>query len=267
MSLETEAPPVSTSPGEGTQRPPFKPGHRHYLKPQKKFYRQRAHSNPMSDHLIDYPRTPAVMDWGSLYPAFFNNPKDKTKQVEFADLGCGYGGLLVALSPMFPDTLILGMELRVKVSDFVIDKIKNLRSEHPDQYQNIACIRSNVMKYFPCYFKKAQLSKMFFLYPDPHFKRNKHRWRVINRGTLAEYAYALKEGGIVYTITDIPMLHSWIDSHFTEHPLFQKLTEEELKADPVVEKIYASTEEGQKVSRTNGLKLMACYRRVPDPFK
>ena len=26
--------------------------------PQKKFYRQRAHANPMSDHDLDYPRTP-----------------------------------------------------------------------------------------------------------------------------------------------------------------------------------------------------------------
>ena len=31
-----------------------------------------------------------------------------TKQVEFADIGCGFGGLLVALSPVFPDTLMVG---------------------------------------------------------------------------------------------------------------------------------------------------------------
>lgn len=33
-------------------------------------------------------------------------PKDK--KVEFADIGCGFGGLLIALAPVFPDTLILG---------------------------------------------------------------------------------------------------------------------------------------------------------------
>jgi tRNA (guanine-N7-)-methyltransferase len=36
-------------------------------------------------------------------------------QVEFADVGCGFGGLLVKLSPLYPDTLMLGMELRDKV--------------------------------------------------------------------------------------------------------------------------------------------------------
>lgn len=39
----------------------------------------------------------------------------KGKNIEFADVGCGYGGLLMRLSPMFPDTLMLGMEIRVKV--------------------------------------------------------------------------------------------------------------------------------------------------------
>jgi tRNA (guanine-N7-)-methyltransferase len=31
-----------------------------------------------------------------------------TKNVEIADIGCGFGGLLFALAPRFPDTLILG---------------------------------------------------------------------------------------------------------------------------------------------------------------
>jgi tRNA G46 methylase TrmB len=35
-------------------------------------------------------------------------PKRMTKEIEVADIGCGFGGLLVALSPALPDTLILG---------------------------------------------------------------------------------------------------------------------------------------------------------------
>jgi tRNA (guanine-N7-)-methyltransferase len=71
------------------------------------------------------------MDWASLYPAYA--AKDKTQQtadasdeakisdveeqrkakavsknVEVADIGCGFGGLLFALAPKYPDTLILG---------------------------------------------------------------------------------------------------------------------------------------------------------------
>lgn len=43
------------------------------------------------------PRTPSCMDWGKLYPKYFENgtnDDEKTRRVEFADIGCGYGGLL-----------------------------------------------------------------------------------------------------------------------------------------------------------------------------
>jgi hypothetical protein len=40
-----------------------------------------------------------------------------------------------------------------------------LRREHPGQYQNISCMRSNAMKYLPNYFRKGQLEKLFFLFP------------------------------------------------------------------------------------------------------
>ena len=36
--------------------------------PQKKYYRQRAHSNPIADHCFDYPVAPDAMDWSELYP-------------------------------------------------------------------------------------------------------------------------------------------------------------------------------------------------------
>lgn len=69
---------------------------------------------------------------------------------------------------------------------------------------------------------------MFFLYPDPHFKKAKHKWRIINKHLLAEYAYVLAEGGLVYTITDVKELHDWIQQHFIEHPLFEKVADSEL---------------------------------------
>jgi tRNA (guanine-N7-)-methyltransferase len=64
----------------------------------------------------------------------------------------------VALSPMFPQTLMLGMEIRVKVSDYVMDRISALRQQNQGHYQNIACIRTNAMKYLPNYFFKSQVN-------------------------------------------------------------------------------------------------------------
>lgn len=69
------------------------------------------------------------MDWASLYPTYAVEGKKQakseshdtheteekstavkalTKDVEIADIGCGFGGLLFALAPKFPDTLMLG---------------------------------------------------------------------------------------------------------------------------------------------------------------
>jgi tRNA (guanine-N7-)-methyltransferase len=90
--------------------------------PKKKFYRQRAHANPFSDHQLTYPTSPASMDWAPYFPAFVSNPKTAvdastgapeglrklSKDVEVADIGCGFGGLLVALAPKLPNTLLLG---------------------------------------------------------------------------------------------------------------------------------------------------------------
>ncbi|XP_074836329.1 tRNA (guanine-N(7)-)-methyltransferase isoform X2 [Carettochelys insculpta] len=247
--------------------------------PQKRFYRQRAHSNPLADHTLCYPTKPEEMNWAEYYPEFFppltkddrhDDPKDSEERakhqahVEFADIGCGYGGLLVELSPLFPNTLMLGLEIRVKVSDYVRDRIQSLRASHPGQYQNIACIRSNAMKHLPNFFHKGQLSKMFFLFPDPHFKKTKHKWRIISSTLLAEYAYVLRVGGLVYTITDVEEVHEWMVRHFCEHPLFAPVPLEDLGSDPIMGLLGTCTEEGKKVQRNGGKTFPAIFRRVED---
>lgn len=56
------------------------------------------------------PASPDGMDWSTHYPKYFDDEgKSKEgKQVEWADVGCGFGGLLMSLAPQFPDTLMLG---------------------------------------------------------------------------------------------------------------------------------------------------------------
>lgn len=158
----------------------------------------------------------------------------------------------------------MGMEIRVKVTDFVQDKIIALRQGLPGLYRNIWCLRNNTMKYLLNYFEKGQLSKIFILFPDPHFKRRKHKWRIINPTLLDEYAYVLKVGGLIYTITDVPDLYDWMKEHLDDHPLFERVDVDELhkQGDICVNLIHNSTEEGAKVSRNKGLKLPNIYRRI-----
>ncbi|KAF7489307.1 tRNA (guanine-N(7)-)-methyltransferase [Sarcoptes scabiei] len=228
--------------------------------PQKKFYRQRAHSNPIADHNFDYPLRPDQFDWTQLFPDCTVNDF-----VEIIDVGCGYGGLLVELAPLFPKTLILGLEIRVKVSNYVIERIEALRNQNIGQYKNINCLRSNAMKYLPNFFRKSQLSKMFFLFPDPHFKKQKHKWRIISPQLLSEYAYCLRIDGRAYFASDVKDLFDWMYKHFVDHPLFQEISEKEIQNDPVIEKIYL-TEEAKKVTRNNGKVYLSAFERIQDPY-
>ena len=180
----------------------------------------------------------------------------------------------MALSTILPEELILGLEIRMKLCEYVDLRIKNLRQENPGQYQNASVLRTNAMKYLPNYIRKGQLSRMFFCFPDPHFKEKNHRRRIISPVLLSEYMYYLKPNGILYTITDVEELSLWHKKQLEDHPGFELLTEEELvgmengsevqKDDPVVDAVYHSTEEGKKVERNAGKKFLYAARRKSD---
>ncbi|GMH35258.1 hypothetical protein BSKO_03126 [Bryopsis sp. KO-2023] len=236
------------------------------LYPRKRIFRSRAHSNPLNDSLFPVPETPEDVDWAEHYPNFYKEGTEDAKNekplVRFLDVGCGFGGLLVRMSPMFPEKLMLGMELREKVTEFVKQRIIALREQNSGQYQNVSCIRSNAMKFLPNYLIKGQLEKLFFLFPDPHFKVSNHRRRIINTCLLTEYAYFLTPGGILYTITDVAELGEWMKSKLDEHPMYERISEEACAQDPVVEILAECSEEGQKVKRAEGKVYLNIYRRI-----
>ena len=92
-----------------------------------------------------------------------------------------------------------------------------------------------------------------------------YRRRIITRSLLAEYAYILAEGATLYTITDVPELGGWMSRAMEEHPLFERLTEAELAADPVTPLLITTSEEGQKVERNEGLTCVNVFRRIKAP--
>jgi hypothetical protein len=135
--------------------------------PKKKYYRQRAHANPFSDHNLDYPVHPEAQDWSVHYPAYFPAAEGSTQaKVEVADIGCGFGGLLVALAPKLPNTLMLGLEIRTQVTEYVSERISALRLQATEQkereekmhhYNNISVLRANAMKFAPNLFERGQV--------------------------------------------------------------------------------------------------------------
>ena len=285
------------------------------------------------------------MDWSSHYPSFVDPDTSRTtlnggrklvKDVEIVDIGCGFGGLLIGLAPLLPDTLMIGkcsyfaltitfnlmfiqpthylpgMEIRYSVLEFVRSRIQALRARQlhlktkdqaslraestsevpedevgttsslvPGNYENISGIRANTMKFLPNFFGHHQLSKIFICFPDPHFKNRKHKARIVSETLNAEYAYVLRPGGLLYTITDVEEYHHWVLRHFLhqakdgaqdvqgEHAsikdLWERVSDAELEADPCVRVMSSETEESKKVTRNNGNKYIAVFRRKADP--
>lgn len=158
------------------------------------------------------------------------------------------------------------MEIRSAVTEFVQERIWALRQQSDRRlYQNVACLRANSMKFLPNFFKKGQLAKVFICFPDPHFKARKHKARIVSTALNSEYAFVLRPGGIVYTITDVEALHEWMVSHFDAHPSFERVPPDEEQADECVGVMMRETEEGKKVERNQGPKFVALFRRLEDP--
>lgn len=130
------------------------------------------------------------------------------------------------------------------------------------------------MKFLPNFFKRHQLHSIFICFPDPHFKARKHKARIVSETLNAEYAFVLRPGGKVYTITDVEELHRWMVGHFEGESeaqltgiksLWERVGEEELARDPCVKVMMDETEEGKKVTRNKGQKFVAVWRRKEDP--
>jgi tRNA (guanine-N7-)-methyltransferase len=87
----------------------------------------------------------------------------------------------------------------------------------------------------------------------------------------AEYAYVVRPGGLVYTITDVEELSQWMIKHFDgdeagdARELWERVGQEEIDADPCVRVMSQETEEAKKVTRNNGGKYIAVFRRRENP--
>jgi len=202
------------------------------------------------------------------------------EKVEILDVGCAYGGLITSIAPVLPQTYILGVEIRKKVAEFTQLRISSLREgkalketqqdkpklESGHDFHNVWAMRSNAMKFLPNYFKKGQLKKIFFMFPDPHFKKKNHRRRIVSPCLIPEYSYLLEKGGFIYTITDVQELGEWMASSFEEEIVpqgyFERVSQEELDNDPIIPFIMNSSEDGQRTSEQKLNKHLAVFRKI-----
>jgi len=241
--------------------------------------RTRAHANPLSDEATQYPESPLGVDWNSMYPTLASKLSE-TPRASILDVGCAYAGLLCSLSPLHPDKIMLGMEIRPRVVEYSQHRIQELREQseqdvkngalmvdHSDSTlalpgHNIWVIRCNVMKNLVNFIQKAQLERIFFCYPDPHWKKKKHRRRIISETLLSEYAYCLKKGGLIYAVSDVKELGDWMRDKLEKHPSFEALSSEEMDRDPYAQYVKDSSEDAVRSQKQKRDKHLCIFRRL-----
>ena len=144
-----------------------------------------AHINPFNPLHEAHPLNHHYVDWSQHYPTFYGLKQDDSRvvcntkkypiqdryktlieledrpQPVILDVGCGYGGLLFQLTRAFPDKLILGLEIRDKLTNYVAEKINSSRCNSEGALcSNTAVICCNAMKTFTNYFKKESVSRV-----------------------------------------------------------------------------------------------------------
>ena len=150
--------------------------------PKKNNHRMHAHINPFAPLHMPTPKNTHFVDWSIHFPTVYGSPDNNKNQIvvntkhypitydreasvqdgalpKILDIGCGYGGLMFELQKTFKDELILGLEIRDKVANFVGEKINSLRiNSDMTECLNIGVLRTNAMKSLHNYFKKESVS-------------------------------------------------------------------------------------------------------------
>lgn len=230
--------------------------------PKKRDYRQRAHCNPLSDRLIPFPLNPNEIDWADFYPILHADTEQKIidKTPTILDIGCGYGGMSFALGSLFPTKLILGLEIRCVATSFVHDKINALRLG--GQSNNVAVQWANTMRTLMRYINPHSIEKIFILFPDPHFKQRKIKWRIISPQLMDEYAFIMKSDSLFYLVTDVKDYFDYAAPIIEQHTLFERIPDDIASQDECLQLALKSTEESKKVDRNHGDKYFAIFRRI-----
>lgn len=205
----------------------------------KRLYRQRAHANPFKDTNIDVPQDPCSVDWSKYFGI--------DRRPDFVDIGCGYGRFLLNVAERSPDHNVLGIEIRDKVYSYVkavIDK---------RGIPNAGVMRTNALMFLPNIFRKGQLSKIFILFPDPHFKRRKHKGRVVSPQMMEMYEYLLHDKGRIYISTDVESLFEYMVETISSNRSFRALPQEEEERDALFAMTSRDTDEALRAGAKTGV--------------
>ncbi len=144
--------------------------------------RLRHHVNPLSQQYLAF--TPKNL-----------TPPGEVLEVE---LGCAEGEFLFRRASQKPGHHVVGIEIRRDL----VAKINTMALDLPPG-QRVEAIFANLNIHIPTLFAPASVDRFFINFPDPWFKKQHHKRRVVTPELLAELCEALRPGGELFFQSDI----------------------------------------------------------------
>jgi tRNA (guanine-N7-)-methyltransferase len=196
------------------------------LKPET---RVRQHVNPLSRRYQQ--------------PTFLSNewPKDVLSDVSLPlhlDIGCGRGGFLLEMAQHKPDQNYLGLEIRPPIFQYALDRVE--RRGLTGRLTFVGC-NANVDLDRILSIHESQgggpVNTVSIQFPDPHFKSQHAKRRVVNPDLVSTLAKYMPESSIVFLQSDIKEVLDDMRLRFREqNEYFQddlESTDEYLKENPM----------------------------------
>lgn len=174
------------------------------------------------------------------------------------EIGPGRGGFLFERAEARPDVRIIGIEIRLKWSAVVDERLakrglgRRARSLNADAKEALARAKPD-----------ASVSTVFLHFPDPWWKKRHEKRLVMGASLLDSVARLLVDGGEIFVQTDVEERAALYEEHLRAHPLLEPAGDEPGSA-RLAENPYGARSPREHHAIADGLPIYRLrFRRTP----
>ncbi len=144
--------------------------------------RVRHHVNPLSMRMLGFDPEPLVF----------------TGQPLHVELGCAEGEFLFRFAAAHPGVQVVGVEIRREL-------VKDIRRQASDEGlgDRVQAVFANIPVHLGMLFPPGSVTRFYLNFPDPCFKREQHKRRVLTGGVVRAVFEALAPGGELFFQSDV----------------------------------------------------------------
>lgn len=132
------------------------------------------------------------------------------------EIGSGRGGFLFERSEARPDARVLGLEIRLKWSALVDERLRKA-----GKGGRVRCLNADAKEALARLRPDASVSVVFLHFPDPWWKKRHEKRLVMGTTLLDSVARLLVPGGELYVQTDVEERAEQYEAQIVANPAFE----------------------------------------------